>query len=249
MTIGESDRALCAVFELREDGGNLHGVMLQEGRAAKGGRAEVFAPGSVEWPSQGVAIIDGHKGPELARAIPDRSETGELRVTATATDAIRAAIQSGRRYMSIEFRALAESRTAAGVREITRAIVHSAALVASPRVPRDQGRGPGKGTEAAGMALITLAQFAADIRVIVPGESFTSDHEDYQQVKRAYDAAKALVNGHAPDAPEAIRNVAIPLTGRLLYEGDGHYGDVMRVSGAAGLLAEWKPRTALVCGD
>ena len=28
----------------------LRGVMLTEGRAASGGRAEVFAPGSVSWP-------------------------------------------------------------------------------------------------------------------------------------------------------------------------------------------------------
>ena len=42
--------------ELREasDGPMLRGIVLQEGRAAQGGRAEVFAPFSVVWPALGI---------------------------------------------------------------------------------------------------------------------------------------------------------------------------------------------------
>ena len=48
-------------IEIRESDNNyepmLYGTILQEGRAASGGRREVFCtPGSVEWPSEGVAI-------------------------------------------------------------------------------------------------------------------------------------------------------------------------------------------------
>ena len=41
---------------------SLRGVMLQEGRAASGGRKELFAPGSVSWPHDGVAILTEHHG-------------------------------------------------------------------------------------------------------------------------------------------------------------------------------------------
>ena len=56
--------------EVREadDGPKLRGVVLQEGRAAQGGRAEVFAPFSVVWPSDGISLLGEHRGAELARA-------------------------------------------------------------------------------------------------------------------------------------------------------------------------------------
>jgi len=123
---------LLVAVELREEGEALHGVIIQEGRAATGGRAEVFAPNSVEWPSGGIAILDGHGGTELGRAMPSRGETGEIRISTPATDAIRAAIRAGRRFMSVEFRALAERTTRGGVREVLRAMVDAAALVANP---------------------------------------------------------------------------------------------------------------------
>ena len=119
-------------FEIREAGGKFRGVMLQEGRAASGGRREVFAPGSVEWPSRGVAILDGHRGTELARAEPIRESNGELRIEAQATAAIRAAIRAGKRFMSVEFKPLSDRVTPGGVREILRAMVDAAALVADP---------------------------------------------------------------------------------------------------------------------
>ena len=122
--------------EVREsdDGPWLKGSILQEGRAAQGGRAEVFSPFSVVWPSNGLAILGEHHGPELARCIPTREADGSLRIETRATPDILTAYET-RRYFSVEFRAIAEIRTAGGIREIQRALVDAAALVASPEYP------------------------------------------------------------------------------------------------------------------
>ena len=109
----------------------LHGIVLQEGRAASE-RREIFTPGSVQWPSEGIAILPEHRGSVESRAQPVRESDGRLTIRARATDALRAAVQSGKRYMSVEFNALEERQTGGGIREITRALVSAAALVASP---------------------------------------------------------------------------------------------------------------------
>ena len=119
-------------FEVRAEGGDLHGVIVQEGRAASGGRAEVFAPGSISWPAEGVAILTEHLGEPETRAFPHRAPNGEIRIRARATEAIKAAIAAGKRSMSVEFRALDERRTKGGIREILRAFVDAAALVENP---------------------------------------------------------------------------------------------------------------------
>ena len=116
-----------------ESGPMLRGVILQEGRAARGGRAELFAPGSVRWPADGIAVRGEHLGAEIARAVPIREANGEIRIETRATPEVLAAIeQAGRRYMSVEFYALREHRTAAGVREIEAALVDAAALTDDP---------------------------------------------------------------------------------------------------------------------
>ncbi len=123
-----------AAVEVRAaaDGEHLHGVLIQEGRAASGGRRELFAPGAVEWPAEGVGILLAHRtAPEL-RAMPSRRSDGRITIQAPATPAIREAVEGGRRYMSVEFHALQERTTAGGVREILRAFVPDAALVDSP---------------------------------------------------------------------------------------------------------------------
>ena len=119
--------------EIREsDGGpHLYGVLIQEGRAARR-RREVFAPGSVEWPADGVGILTRHRGEPEARAVPTREADGRITIKARVTDAIRAAVEAGRRYMSVEFLSLREGRTEGGIREITRALVPDVALVTSP---------------------------------------------------------------------------------------------------------------------
>ena len=124
---------LTAPVEVRAsaEGPRLHGVILTEGRAARGGRAELFAPGAVVWPADGIAIRAEHLGPEIARAVPTRDGT-EIRVSAPASPDVFQAVKSGRRWMSVEFHSIAESRTPAGVREITRALVDGASLTNDP---------------------------------------------------------------------------------------------------------------------
>ena len=126
--------------ELREsvDGPMLRGVVLQEGRAAQGGRAESFAPLSVVWPAAGIALLAEHRGSELARAVPTREANGALRIETPATPAILAAFAT-RKFFSVEFHAISEVRTKAGVREITRALVEAAAMVASPEYEQARG--------------------------------------------------------------------------------------------------------------
>ena len=123
-----------AAVEVRAatEGPTLHGVMVTEGRAASGGRREVFAPGAVEWPSEGVGILLAHRQAPEVRAVAAREPDGRITVRAPATPAIREAVEAGRRFMSVEFHALEERTTAGGVREVLRALVPSAALVADP---------------------------------------------------------------------------------------------------------------------
>ena len=110
----------------------MNGVILQEGRAAAGGRAELFVPGSVSWPESGISIRAAHRGAEEVRAIPIREPDGTIRVSAVATPAIVEAVRAGRDSMSVEFFPLRENRTAGGVREIERALIDGAALTSDP---------------------------------------------------------------------------------------------------------------------
>ena len=117
-----------------DDGPLLTGTILQEGRAAQGGRAESFSPFSVVWPHDGIALRGEHRGSELARVVPTRDPDGSLRVETRATPAILTAYET-RKYFSIEFHAIAEVRTAGGIREIQRALLEAAALVPNPEYP------------------------------------------------------------------------------------------------------------------
>ena len=121
-------------IEIREIEGRdpeLFGVILAEGRAASQ-RKELFAPGSVEWPTEGIAILAEHRGSVESRALPIRERDGRLTIKARATDALREAVAAGKRFLSVEFHALSEKTTAGGIREIRSALVSAAALVSSP---------------------------------------------------------------------------------------------------------------------
>ena len=130
---GTHGESLCAPIELRESeaGPTLHGVLIQEGRAASV-RAEVFAPLSLVWASEGVAIRAEHLGAEDSRAIPTRQANGEIRIAAPASPALVAAYNEGRKFLSIEFHSLRETRSKAGVREIQSAFLPGVAMVAEP---------------------------------------------------------------------------------------------------------------------
>ena len=124
---------LTCPVEVRESetGPVLHGVLIQEGRAASV-RREIFAPLSLVWASTGIAIRAKHLGMEDSRAIPTRAANGEIRIAAPASAAIVAAFNEGRRFLSIEFHALQETRSKSGVREIQQAFLPGAALVSEP---------------------------------------------------------------------------------------------------------------------
>ena len=61
---------MLAELELRQEGRELVGVIVQEGRAATGGLAEVFAPNSIEWPADGIDILPMHRGAPAVKAHP-----------------------------------------------------------------------------------------------------------------------------------------------------------------------------------
>ena len=131
----EARRLVLGAAEIRaaEDGTpRFRGVMLQEGRAATGGRREVFAPGSAEWPSGGVGILLAHRETPAMRAAASRESDGRIIVEGDAIPEIREAVEGGRKYMSVEFHALQERTTKGGVREILRAFIPDAALVDAP---------------------------------------------------------------------------------------------------------------------
>ena len=63
----------------------LVGVVIAEGRAASGGRREVFAPGAAEWPRRGIEILPEHRGQVETTTTPERAANGEIRIRAKLT--------------------------------------------------------------------------------------------------------------------------------------------------------------------
>ena len=100
-----------------------------------GDRAEVFAPGSISWPTNGVALQARHYGPPIMRFEPKLDGTSlmidaDLPDTPEARD-LAAEIRSGNRAeLSIHFHP-AEEETKSGVREISAALVTAVAAVKS----------------------------------------------------------------------------------------------------------------------
>ena len=119
-------------LELRssDEGEHLNGVVIQEGRAGTV-RKEIFSPNSLTWPAEGIAVRAEHLKGEVGRAVPTRHPGGEIRIRLKATPEIRAAYQAGKKFLSAEFFALRESRSA-GIREIESALLSGAAMVSSP---------------------------------------------------------------------------------------------------------------------
>ena len=118
-------------IEVRASANELHGVLIQEGRQASGGRRESFAPGSIEW-AGGVDILTEHLGKPETRVTPERKADGQITFAAPLTPALREAWDAGKRYMSVEFHALEERTVASGAREVLRALVLAGAMVNKP---------------------------------------------------------------------------------------------------------------------
>ena len=123
---------MLAELELRQEGRELVGVIVQEGRAATGGRAELFSPNSVTWPADGIDILPEHRAAGEVKVIPEREDDGRISIRAAATDALRRAYAEGRKYLSVEFHAVSAVHTRGGVREIQKALVLAAAMVKTP---------------------------------------------------------------------------------------------------------------------
>ena len=135
------DMKIVTNVEIRESSKGVkrvYGVLVQEGRAARGGRAEVFAPQSIMWPDGGIRLLGEHRGASVGSAHPARHPNGEIRISTPATRGMIEAIEAGKTGLSVEFQALKETRTAGGVREIERALVDAAAFVRRPEY--EQGR-------------------------------------------------------------------------------------------------------------
>ena len=113
-----------------DEGEHLNGVVIQEGRAGSV-RREIFSPNSLSWPAEGIPVRTEHLRGEAARALPTRHSDGSVRIKVRATPEIRAAYQAGKKFLSAEFFALRESRSA-GIREIESALLSGAAMVADP---------------------------------------------------------------------------------------------------------------------
>ena len=114
-----------------DSGPKLHGIILTEGRASARTRAELFVAGSVDWPAAGIGIATKHLAAPETRAVPTRVGN-EIHIEAPATPEIFRAVAAGAKFMSLEFHALAEQRTATGIREITSALVVGAIVTDSP---------------------------------------------------------------------------------------------------------------------
>lgn len=132
--------------ESRTSPGRITGTMIEMGRVASD-RRELFVPGSLRWPHNGIRLVKRHYGGEdetimrfqpkqdgaklmIDEALPD-TELGRL---------IAAEVRSGkRRDMSIEFFPSEESEVA-GVREIRSAIVDAVLVAESGTGVYDQAK-------------------------------------------------------------------------------------------------------------
>ena len=125
----------CCAIELRaaaDSPGRIVGTVIELGRIA-GDRPEVFAPGSISWPSGGVRLLAEHEGREILMFTPTM-DGARVRIDAPLPDTgigreAAAEIRSGRKAdLSVEFIPLEDARVS-GVREIRRALIPAAALV------------------------------------------------------------------------------------------------------------------------
>ena len=115
----------------------LKGVVLQEGRAASGGRLELFAPGACTWPVAGIELRERHGGRIMATVEPERDRRGRIvfRTRATAEMRERVRQASG---LSAEFYCLSDETMPGGVREIRSALLRGAAFTDNPEYEQAQ---------------------------------------------------------------------------------------------------------------
>ena len=109
----------------------LFGTLIQEGVPARV-RREVFAPFSLQWPSEGINILTEHRGKSVAVAFPKRETDGRLTIAIPATLPVLDAMAVNGDRLSIEFKSLKEYRTQGGIRTIENAFLSAGAFVHQP---------------------------------------------------------------------------------------------------------------------
>ena len=122
----------------RRGPGRLTGTIVPFGRVMSdpGRQREIFAPGSVTTPSNGVRLLLEHRGRQVMRITPRIDASGVhvdqvLPDTAEGREAARLVRAGERRGLSAEFHALRETTTR-GVREVTESMLVGAALAKRP---------------------------------------------------------------------------------------------------------------------
>lgn len=135
-----TDEIRCSV-ELRADDtmtspGRIFGTLLRYGQRAND-RPEVFEPGALEWPADGVVLNRQHsRRAPIMRVQPEERDgaviiDAALPDTAAGRDAAREVRAGLFRGLSVEFRAALQSH-AGGLRRIKRALLTGAGLVDAP---------------------------------------------------------------------------------------------------------------------
>ena len=122
--------------ESRQSPGRIVGTLITYGKCALD-RPEVFAPGALQWPADGIILNMQHdRQAPIMRFTPELAGD-ELRIDAALPDTQRGRdaavmVRNGTfTGLSIEFRSKSEGRSA-GVRQIRKAHLAAAALVDSP---------------------------------------------------------------------------------------------------------------------
>ena len=134
-------RVECRADDSRTSPGRIVGTLIEMGRVASD-RREVFAPGSLKWPHNGLRLLDKHHGAQVMRFQPVE-DGAALRIDAPLPDTeigrrVASEIRSGkRRDLSIEFFSNDESEVS-GVREIRSALVDAVAVADSGTRVYDQ---------------------------------------------------------------------------------------------------------------
>ena len=122
--------------DTRQSPGRLVGRLVRYGEQATD-RRELFEPGALEWPTDGVVLNRQHvREKPILRFVP-QVDGNEVRVDAQLPDTssgrdTAVEVRSGLlRGLSIEFKAIKETYSG-GVRRISRAMLKGAGLVDSP---------------------------------------------------------------------------------------------------------------------
>ena len=227
--------------------GRITGTLLTYGERASD-RAEMFEPGALRWPDNGIVLRRQHqRATPIMRVLPEVRGNqivvdAPLPDTTAGRDAaaeIRAGLFKG---LSVEFKATAQ-RFAGGVRHITGALLNGAGLVDTPSYAGSAVEVRARTARRRAVAVtLTAAQLAEAIRI-------GATPEETAQATRLLAVATEAVTKHAPDAPDVVHDEAVIRVAGYLFDapqaaqGTG-YADILRNSGARALLLPYRVHRA-----